>query len=112
MYINKLDDIVNKYNKYNDTYHITIKMKPVDVKSNMHNCKDAKFKISDIVRISKHKTIFTKVYVSSWSEEVFVMENVKNTVPWTYVLKKKKLFERFTKNNDKKQIKKSLELKK
>ena len=33
LYIDKLDDIVNKYN---NTYHDTIKMKPVDVKSNTY----------------------------------------------------------------------------
>ena len=57
IYIDKLDDIVNKYNS---TYHSTIKMKPVDVKSitcidssKEINNKDPKFKIGDIVRISK-----------------------------------------------------------
>ena len=58
MYIDKLDDIVNKYN---NTYHNTIKIKSVDVKSNtyidysqeIHN-KDPKFKIGDIIKISKY----------------------------------------------------------
>ena len=65
MYIDKLDDIVNKYN---NTYHSTIKMKPVDVKSNTYiNCrkeindKDPKFKIGDIVRMSKYKKNLQKV---------------------------------------------------
>ena len=64
VYIDKLDDIVNKYN---NTYHKTIKMKPVDVKSKIYvisskevNDKDPKFKIGHIVRISKYKTIFAK----------------------------------------------------
>ena len=90
VYIDKLDDIVNKYN---NTYHSTIKMKPVDVKSNTYidsskeiNDKDPKFKIGDIVRISKYKNIFAKGYVPNWSEEVFVIKKVKNTVPWTYVI--------------------------
>ena len=67
MYIDKLDDIVRKYN---NTYHRTIKMTPVDVKSSTYidsskelNDEDPKFKIADTVRISKHKTIFTKSYV-------------------------------------------------
>ena len=67
VYIDKLDDIVNKYN---NTYHSTIKMKPVDVKSSTYidsskeiNNKDPKFKIGDIVRISKYKNIFAKGYV-------------------------------------------------
>ena len=61
MYINKLDDIVNEYN---NTYHSTIKMKPVDVKDNTYidlkkevNNKNPKFKIGDHVRISKYKKL-------------------------------------------------------
>ena len=64
VYIDKLDDIVNKYN---NAYHSTIKMKPVDVKSNTCidsgkeiNNKDPKFKIGDIVRISKYLKYFCK----------------------------------------------------
>ena len=55
MYIYKLDDMVNKYN---NTYHRTIKIKPVDTKPSTYidsskeiNDKNPKFKISDIVRI-------------------------------------------------------------
>ena len=88
--INKLGDIVNKYN---NIYHRTIKMKPVDVKSNTYinsgkeiNDKDLKFKIDDIVIISKHKNSFAKGYFSNQSEEVFVIKKVKNTVPRTYVI--------------------------
>ena len=90
MYIDKLDDIVNEYN---NTYHRTIKMKPVDVKDNTYidfkekfNDKDRKFKVLDHVRISKYKNIFAKGYTPNWSEEVFVIKKVKNTVPWTYVI--------------------------
>ena len=86
-YIDKLDVIVNKYN---NTYHSTIKIKPVDVKSNIYiksstetNDQDPKFKTGDIVRISKYKYVFVKGYVPNWSEEVFVIKKVKNTVPWT-----------------------------
>ena len=64
MYIDKLDDIVNKYN---NTYDSTIKMNPVDVKSSTYidsskeiNIKDPIFNIGDIVRISKYKSIFAK----------------------------------------------------
>ena len=85
VYIDKLDDI---FNKYNNTYHNTIKMKPVDVKSNTHvdsnkeiNDQHPKFKIGDTVRILKCKNVFAKGYVSNWSEEVFVIKKVKNTVP-------------------------------
>ena len=64
MYIDKLDDIVSKYN---NIYHSTIEMKPVDVNSNTHihsskeiNDENPKFKIGDIVRISRYKNIFCK----------------------------------------------------
>ena len=91
VYIDKLDDIVDKYN---NTYHTTIKMKPIDVKDNTYinsdkeiNNKDTKFKVGDHVRISRYKNIFAKGYMSNWNEEVFVIKKVKNTVPWTYVIK-------------------------
>ena len=48
--------------------------------------KDPKFKVDDHVRISKYKNIFAKGYTANWSEEVFVINKVKNTVPWTYVI--------------------------
>ena len=68
-------------------------MKPVDVKDNACidsdkdvNDKDAKFKVGDHVRISKYKNIFAKGYTPNWSEEVFVINKIKNTVPWTYAI--------------------------
>ena len=78
MYIDKLDDIVNEYN---NKHHRTIKMKPVNVKGNTYI--DPKFKVGGHVRISKYKNIFVKGYTANWSEEVFVIKEVKNTVPWT-----------------------------
>ena len=50
------------------------------------NYKDCKFKVGDRVRISKYKNIFAKGYMHNWSEEVFVIKKVKNTVLWTYVI--------------------------
>ena len=50
------------------------------------NKKDPKFKTGDHLRISKYKNIFAKGYTPSWSEEVFVVSKIKNTVPWTYVV--------------------------
>ena len=68
-------------------------MKPVDVKSNTYidsskeiNDKNWKFKMGDTVRISKYKNTFAKGYTPNWSEEVFLIKKVKNTVPWTYVI--------------------------
>ena len=90
VYTNKLDDIVNKYN---NTYHSTIKMKPVDVKSNAYidsskeiNNKDPKLNIDIFLRISKYKNNFAKGYTPNWSEEAFVIKKVKNTVLWIYVI--------------------------
>ena len=90
VYIDKLNDVVKEYN---DTYHTSIKLKPVDVKDNTYidfkkelNDKDPKFKISDHVRISKYKNIFVKGYMLNWSEEIFVIKKIKNTVPWIYVI--------------------------
>ena len=87
VYIDRLDDIVNEYN---NTNHRTIKMKPIDVKDNTYidsiqlhsgkevNNKDPKFKVGNYVRISKYKNIFAKRYMSNWSEEVFIINKIKN----------------------------------
>ena len=90
VYIDKLDEIVNEYN---NTYHRTIKMKSVDVKSSIYidlnrenNKEGPKFKVGGNARISKYKNIFAKGYVPNWSEEVFVIKKVKNTVLWTYTI--------------------------
>ena len=50
------------------------------------NDKDPKFKVGDHERISKYKNIFAKGYTPNWSDEVFVIKEVKNIVPWTYVI--------------------------
>ena len=88
--IDKLDGIVNKYN---NTYHKTIKMKPIGIKQSTYfesskktNYQEPKFKTGDIVRILKYKNIFAKGYVPNWSEEVFMIKKVKNTVPLTNVI--------------------------
>ena len=90
VYMDKLDDIVNEYN---NTYHRTINMKPIDYKDNTYintgkevTDKDPKFKVGNHVRISKYKNIFAKGYTPNWSEEIFVIKRIKNTVPWTYVI--------------------------
>ena len=77
VYFDVLDNTVVKYNK---TYHNTIKMKPIDVKSNFYtkynvdsNDKDITFKISVHVRISKYKNLF-------------VISKIKNTVSWIYII--------------------------
>ena len=85
-----LDDVVNKYN---NTKHSTIKMKPIDVGDNKrvyideHNEKDSKFKVSDRIRISKFKNIFAKGYTPNWSKEMFIVDKINDTVPYTYNIK-------------------------
>ena len=102
LYIDKFNDRINEYN-----IHI-IKMKPFDLKSNTYidsskytNDKNPKFKIGDTGRISKYKIVFTKCYTSNWSEEVFAIKKVENTVPWTYSindLKREAIIARFYDN--------------
>ena len=90
VYIDKLNDIVNEYN--NTKHRITI-VKPIEVKDNTYidfgkevNDNDPKFKVGDHVRISKYNFFFSKGYTQNWSEEVFVIKKIENTVPWTYVI--------------------------
>ena len=66
-------------------------MKPIDDKNDSFseyneesNKKDPKFKVGDHARISKYKNIFVKRYAPNWSEEIFVIKQIKNIVPWTY----------------------------
>ena len=90
VYYDVLDDVVNKYN---NTKLSTIKMKPIDVKNNKrvyineHNEKDSKFKVDDRVRTSRYKNIFAKGYALNGSSEIFIVDKINDTVPYTYNLK-------------------------
>ena len=91
VYYDVLDDVVNKYN---NTKHSAIKMKPIDVGDNNkrvhideHNEKDSRFKVGDRVRISKFKNIFAEGYAPNWNSEIFIVDKVNDTVPYTYNLK-------------------------
>ena len=90
VYFDVLDDIVNKYT---NTVHKSIKMKPIDDADDSYaeynedfNKTDPKFKVGGNVRISKYKNILAKGYTPNQSEEIFVISKVKNTVSWTYVI--------------------------
>ena len=73
-------------------------MKPVHAEDNTYidsiesrsskevNNKNPKYKLGDYVRISKYKNIFAKGYTPNWSEGVFLISEIKNTVPWTYAI--------------------------
>ena len=91
VYYDVLDDAVYKYN---NTKHNTIKMKPIDVGDNNermyideHNEKESKFKVDDRVRISRYKDIYSKGYAPNWSSEIFIVNKINDTVPYTYHLK-------------------------
>ena len=90
VYYDVLDDV---FNKYNNTECNTIKMKPIDVKNNKkvyideHNEKNSRFNVGDRVRISKFKNIFAKGYTPNWSTEIFIVDKINDTVPYTYNLK-------------------------
>ena len=90
VYYDVLDDVVNEYN---NTKHNTIKMKPKGVKNNKrvyideHNEKSARYNVGDRVRISKFKNIFAKGYTPNWSREIFIVNKITDTVPYTYNLK-------------------------
>ena len=91
VYYDVLDDTVNKYN---NTKHSTIKMKPIDLKDNNkrvyideHNEKDSRFKVGDRVRTSKFKNIFAKGCTPNRSTEIFIVDKINDTVPYAYNLK-------------------------
>ena len=78
----------------NNTVHRTTKVEPINVTSDSYaeyngdsSEKDPKFKVADLVRISKYNNIFAKGYTQNWSWDVFVISKIKNTVPWTYVIR-------------------------
>ena len=90
VYFNVLNDIVGEHN---NTYHKTIKVKPIVVKydsfaeyNEESNKNDLKFKVGDYARISKYKNIFAKRYTPNRSKDIFVLKQIKNAVPWTYVI--------------------------
>ena len=81
VYIDKLDDIVNEYN---NTYHTTIKMKPIDVEDNTYintdkevNFKGPKFKVGDHVRISNYKNILLKATLQIGLKKYLLLKKLK-----------------------------------
>ena len=86
-YLNKLVD------QYNNTYHHSINKKPINADYSAltekieTNSKAPKFKVNDRVRITKYKNIFSKGYTENWSREIFIIDSVLKTNPWTYKLK-------------------------
>ena len=83
-HLNKLVD------QYKNTYHHSINKKPINadysaLTENIEtNPKAPKFKVKDRVRITKYKNIFSKGYTENWSREIFIIDSVLKTNPWTY----------------------------
>ena len=90
VYYDVLDDVVNKYNNIK---HSIVKMKPIDLKNNERvyidelNGKYSRFKLGHRVRISKFKNIFAKGYTPNLSKEIFIVNKINDTVPYTYNIK-------------------------
>ena len=96
IWINDLNKLVKEYN---NSYHRTIKMKPVDAskKSNDNIVRKnynfeiitnkKKFKIGDKVRISLSKNTFEKGYTSNWSEQIYIIYDIKSSNVHYYYLK-------------------------
>ena len=87
LYLNKLVD------QYNNIYQHSINKKPINADYSAltekieRNLKTLKFKANDRVRITKYKNIFSKGYTENWSREIFIIDSVMKTYPWTYKLK-------------------------
>ena len=118
MYIDKLSDIVDKYN---NKYHIAIKMKSTDLESNTHiafgvenNDKDPKFEVSYHAKTSKYKNIFSKMFHLKLNKILWLkIKNSENVIKMLWKnLKVKKLLKHIMKKNFKRQIKQNLELEK
>ena len=88
-YLSYLNKLVDPYNK---TYHYSIN-KPINADYSPltekieTNCKAPKFKVNDRVRITKYENIFSKSYTEHWPREIFIIDSVLKTNPWTYKIK-------------------------
>ena len=86
-YLNKLVDQCNNSNHHSNN------KKPINADYSAltekveTNLKAPKFKVNDRARIIKYKNIFSKGYTENWSREIFIIDSVLKTNPWTYKLK-------------------------
>ena len=85
--MNKLVD------QYTNTYHHSINKKPINADYSTltekieTSLKAPKFKVNDRVRITKYRSILRKVYTGNGSREIFLMDFVLKSSPWTYKIK-------------------------
>ena len=85
IYLNELvDQCNNPYHHYIDKKNLLILIILLWLKKNETTPKASKFKFYDRVRIIKYKNIFSKGYTENWSLEIFIIDSVLKTNPWTY----------------------------
>ena len=94
-----IKDLNKLVKEYNNCYHRTIKMKLIDASKNSNENivrknynfeitnKNPKFSIGDKVRISFLKNTFEKGYISNWSEQIYVIYDIKSSNVHYYFLK-------------------------
>ena len=95
-----IDVLPRLMDSYNNTYHRSIKMKPIDVNHKnseevwlnlygnlQRDRKVTKLKVNDPVRISRFKHVFSKGYDKNWSSEIFVVDKVHQTSPITFSIR-------------------------
>ena len=88
-----LPDLNRLVDQYNNTYHHSINKKPINVDYSASieniesNPKAPKLKVNGRVRITKYKNIFNKGYTGNWSREIFIIDSVLKTNPWTRKIK-------------------------
>ena len=89
MKVNCLDYLSKLVDKYNNTYHHSIGKRSIDADYSAlteeigTNPKSPTFKVGDRVRITKYKNILSKSYFENWSREIFAIDSVLKTNPWT-----------------------------
>ena len=75
---------------YNNTYHHSINEKPINVDCSALtekievNSKVPKFKVNNRARITKYQNIFSKGYIKNCSREIYIIDSVLKSKPWTY----------------------------
>ena len=94
------DMLDESLSNYNNSYHTTIRMRPVDASKKENESEvlknifkgveqtkeSKKFKIGDTVRISRIKGIFEHGFLPNWSEQIYKIHTINNSIPITYLL--------------------------
>ena len=79
-----MNNIINKFLLAGDKVMPELHLR--QLRLDEHNKKSARYNVGDKVRTSKFKNIFAKGYTPNWSREIFVINKINDTVPYTYNL--------------------------